>query len=108
MAARTEPSPLIRRLQRVVDLSEASDRAISILAGLDPSALGLILSNKRPHPGAETIGRLAAALGCSTDWLIQGAGEAPCAEQVRASIARAQGRSAAAVPSAADPLTEVA
>lgn len=57
--------PPIRRLEEDNDLSNGQ--------------LGKLIGDRIKKPSYETIDKAASALGCSTDWLGKGVGEAPLA-----------------------------
>ena len=56
----------------------------------------LIETGARENLHPDTIASLASALGVTTDWLILGTGPEPTVEQVRAAVAAARERLAAA------------
>jgi transcriptional regulator with XRE-family HTH domain len=62
------------------------------LAGRSKSIVALIESGDREDPGGSTVSAIAAVLGVSTDWLLNGTGEPPAPDAVKASIARAESR----------------
>lgn len=54
-------------------------RAVGVdrLAGLSEGHTALLESGVRAAPAAETCAKLAAALGCTLDWLVCGIGQGP-------------------------------
>jgi transcriptional regulator with XRE-family HTH domain len=45
------------------------------LSGVSQPTVSRILKNQGPRPGAEVLGRLAAACGVSVEWLMRGTGK---------------------------------
>lgn len=61
-----------------------SARTIDSLADLTPGHTALLEGSHRKHPSAETLTKLARALGVSLDWLSDGQGMPPSESQLRA------------------------
>jgi transcriptional regulator with XRE-family HTH domain len=84
------PSPVAERIkwarQRVPSLSA---REVARLAQLQPSHVSLIESGAVANVRVDTLTALARVLGCSLDWLVNGIGDAPDDDAVRAAVALA-------------------
>lgn len=72
-----------------------SARALSVLAGLSPPTVASIESGKRGEAiEARTLVALAAVLGTTTEYLLDGTGDAPSERRVRAAVERARAEAA--------------
>jgi transcriptional regulator with XRE-family HTH domain len=80
------------RIAAARQLAEISAAHLGRLAGLSRSAVALIESGERENPEGRTVSSIAAVLGVSTDWLLNGTGEPPAAEGVRSAVAQAETR----------------
>jgi transcriptional regulator with XRE-family HTH domain len=74
------------RIARTRALIRLSAAELGELAGMSRGVVGMIETNKRPDPGANTVAAIAAVLGVSSDWLIKGIGVDPTKEQVAAAV----------------------
>lgn len=79
------------RLRWARTVAGLSKRALSDIAGLDPSHVRFIEAGERPNPSVDTLGALAEKLGTSVDWLAFGRGEPPTEAAVRAAVEHARG-----------------
>lgn len=61
-----------------------SARTIDSLADLTPGHTALLEGSHRKHPSAETLTKLARALGVSLDWLSDGQGLPPSESNLKA------------------------
>lgn len=85
---------LAARLTETRELAgDLSSRELGALAGLAETYPSLIEGSHRKQVGADVIAKIAAVLGCSTDFLILGTGDPPTAEGVKAAVAAARARS---------------
>lgn len=76
------PQTLGERLAYARKAKNLSARALSIRAGLRAAAhVGLIERGTVKKPSGHTLGKLATALGVSIEWLLDGDGQAPTAEE---------------------------
>jgi transcriptional regulator with XRE-family HTH domain len=80
------------RIATARQLAEISAAHLGRLAGLSRSAVALIESGERENPEGRTVAAIAAALGVSTDWLLNGTGAAPTAKSVKAAVSCAETR----------------
>lgn len=78
------------RLRWARETAGLSKRALSDLAGLDPSHVRLIESGDRLDPRVDTLGGIARVLGTTVDWLAFGNGAAPSADDVTNAVGRAR------------------
>lgn len=83
---------LKHRLRRLVDSCGVSERELNRLAGASHGWVGNLLSGISKAPHGTKFRALARALGTNEAWLLDGEGEPPTPEQVRAAVARAQGK----------------
>jgi transcriptional regulator with XRE-family HTH domain len=72
-------------------LAGVSARDASSLAGLSPSHVGLLESD-RHVANVDTASRLARIFGASIDWLVDGTGRPPSPRTVRGAVAAARER----------------
>ena len=84
------------RLRALRELAGISAREASALAGLSPSHVAL-LETDRHRATTDTASALARAFGVSIDWLVDGTGKSPTARAVRASVTAARERARAMV-----------
>ncbi len=85
------PSPVGLRLQQARKLiDDLSARELDRLAGTTPGHASLIESGVVSNVKLETATGLARVLGMSLDWFVNGTGDAPTAESVRAAVAAAR------------------
>lgn len=85
-----ELTTLADRLVHARRLVGLNPRALSVLAGLDPTHVRLIEDGERPDPRSSTISKLAGTLGVTTDWLLDGRGELPSEDEMLAAVERAR------------------
>jgi ribosome-binding protein aMBF1 (putative translation factor) len=78
------------RIATARQLAGISAAHLGELSGLSRSAVALIESGERKDPGGSTVAAIAAALGVSTDWLLNGTGKAPTAQTVKSAVTRAE------------------
>ncbi len=100
MQTHTSIAERVRWLRASAGLSM---RSLSDLAGLDPSHVRLIESGERDDPRSKTLSQLANVTGVTLDWLIDGKGDTPDPDAVRAAVGRARGASDAAAPTLDEP-----
>jgi transcriptional regulator with XRE-family HTH domain len=74
------------RIAKTRALIRLSAAELGELAGMSRGVVGMIETNKRPEPGANTVADIATVLGVSSDWLIKGVGPEPTKEQVSAAV----------------------
>jgi transcriptional regulator with XRE-family HTH domain len=82
-------SSIATRLAAAIVASGESANRIGTIAGASPGYVRLLIRGARRQPSAEALGRVAAVLGVSIEWLVMGAGPPPTEEHIRASVARA-------------------
>lgn len=80
---------LAERLSHLRSLVDVSASRLGIISGLSRATVALLESGAR-LPGTETIRAVAATLGVTTDYLLNGTGPEPLADDVRAAVARAE------------------
>jgi len=86
-------SELGERLKATRELAgDLSARELGALAGVAETYPSLIESGERKQVGADIVSRLAGVVGATTDYLIQGSGQAPTAKQVCKAVASARER----------------
>jgi transcriptional regulator with XRE-family HTH domain len=95
------PTPLATRLLALREKSSLSQRSLAKLAGISPSYPFHIETSKVEHIGVEVAEKLARVLGCSPEFLLVGAGEAPDEDVVRAAVEEAGARADVGVKGAA-------
>jgi transcriptional regulator with XRE-family HTH domain len=78
------------RLRSVRLLAGISARELGRLAHLQQSHASLIESGVVANVRVDTLRELARVLGCSLDWLVNGEGATPTAEDVLAAVAAAR------------------
>lgn len=83
------------RVKYARGLGKISARRLDLLADLTPGHVSAIEAGQRERIEARTASMLAAVLGCSLDWLIDGDGPAPSERAIRAAVAAAVARRAA-------------
>lgn len=71
-------SGLAERLREARERAGLSARGLDEKAGITAGHTTLIESGRRAKPTAEIVGKLAAALGVSIDWLVMGRESGPC------------------------------
>jgi len=92
-------SDRLRALRLESGLSAAQ---LSELAGLSPAHVSIIERGERPNVAATTATALARVLGTCAEYLVDGVGDAPTADAVRAAVERARaGREQETAPRAA-------
>jgi SOS-response transcriptional repressor LexA len=64
-----------KRIAEMLEVLGISPRALSIKAGLNPDTVGKILKPEAVSPRADTMAKIAKALGVSVKWLMDGIGE---------------------------------
>lgn len=80
-------TPIGKRIARARALTDGLTAADwGSKAGLSRAIVSLIESGKREVPNVQTVSKLAAVLGLDLGWLIDGAGEKPTRESVRAAL----------------------
>ncbi len=88
MAKQETPPTLAARLTYVRSLDpEMSMRALSRIAGLSPSVVGLIERGQVTKVESETATKLAKTIGVSLDWLLFGTGKGPAVRATAALLA---------------------
>lgn len=92
------PDTIGKRLALARHFSGLTASALGVLAGLSTGTVGVIENGSRADPSSGSIGKLARVLGVSADWLINGTGEAPTEDDIRAAIKTAQEAAAKAPP----------
>jgi transcriptional regulator with XRE-family HTH domain len=75
---------------------DLSCRSLSALAGLSHSVVARLERGDGQRPEADTIARLARALGTSSEWLLCGTGQRPTERAIRQAVARARAQREAA------------
>lgn len=95
---------------RIRELRERAGLSTRALGELSDVSTGLIshIEIGRVGAGLDTARKIGAVFGCSLDWLINGDGDPPTDEQMRAAVEAARARFAASVPDVAVPPAEVA
>lgn len=82
------------RLRWAREASGVSQRELSEIAGLSPSHVWALETEhaklKRGLPDVGTVSALARVLGVTLDWLVDGAGEKPNADDIIASVKKAK------------------
>lgn len=78
------------RLRWARETAGLSKRALSDLAGLDPSHVRLIEAGDRLDPRVDTLGGIARVLGTTVDWLAFGNGVAPDESHIAKAVDRAR------------------
>lgn len=94
-------STLQERVKRLLNASGRDAKNFGVLCGLSTSHVGQITHGKIETLADKTLRKLAAATGADLGWIAWGAGKAPAAATVLASLARAAAKRAAAERSAA-------
>lgn len=79
------------RLRRARQRAGLSARGLDILANLGRGHTALIESGERVNLETNTLRGLVSVLGISLDWLVNGEGLEPTAEQIQSAVARAKG-----------------
>lgn len=87
------PAGISERLREARIIAGLDAKRLDKLAGITPGHVRLIENGIREHPAATTLSRIAAVLGLSLDWLIDGRGKRPSDRAIRAA---AEGACAAA------------
>lgn len=77
------------RVQHVREIAGLSRSALSQLAGLAQTHVGLIERKAEANPQVSTLTSLSRVLGVSIDWLATGEGVGPTEDAVREAVARA-------------------
>ena len=73
------------RLRAARGMAGLNVRELEGLSGV--TALGSFESGARERPSVSTLERLAEVLGCRAGWLLDGSGDPPTIEEVRAAVA---------------------
>lgn len=94
------PSDMAGRLRVLLDYSGLDQSALSLLAGLAPAHVNMILRGKIAQPSGKTLASLCDVLGVSLDWLMRGVGAAPDEDSVRAAVELAQANAPAKLAAA--------
>lgn len=81
-----EAKELSSRMAHLLASSGLDAAALSECAGLARSHFGQIMRGTISDPRGSALARVAAATGCSLDWLIRGVGPKPTAESIRGSV----------------------
>jgi transcriptional regulator with XRE-family HTH domain len=75
MAKGWQMATLPERLRQAMRDAGLDQKQTEERAGLSQGYVSSVLSGRRKHPRAHELGKLADALGTTTDWLLSGAGE---------------------------------
>ena len=67
--------PIAERIKWILQDKNISARQLSKDAGLTPVHVGKLLARGAARAGTETIAKIAAAAGVSSDWLLEGKGQ---------------------------------
>ena len=89
-------STIATRVSQLLNLSQLSAREFDRISGLVETHCSMILHRKSSSIDTSTASKIADAFGVTLDWLANGTGDAPTAEHVRAAVAAARERHAAA------------
>jgi transcriptional regulator with XRE-family HTH domain len=92
------PRMLTERLLALRKSAGLNTRDVARLADLSDALVSHIECGRIANPRTESIRSIAEVLGCSLDWLVNGEGEPPTAEHVRAAVDAARARLAASAP----------
>jgi len=79
------PDTIGKRLALARHFSGLTASRLGVLAGLSNGTVLMIEKGARVDPSSGSIGQLAIVLAVSTDWLINGTGEEPDPDTIRAS-----------------------
>lgn len=77
---------IAERLRWARELGGISARRLDELADLTAGHSNGIESGRRQNPETKTVQKLVRVLGLSLDWLLNGVGEPPTLEGVRAAV----------------------
>lgn len=90
------------RLGWLARVGGASLREVDRLAGRTEGHAQSIVSGSNENPEVATVRSYAKALGCRVGWLLDGEGDPPAEEDVRAAVAAGRPSGALTDPSTSD------
>lgn len=88
MITRVVMKDVCERLAWARQAAGVSAREFARIAGMKAAHVRMIETGDRPRITAETAQRIAATIGATLDWLLNGTGRAPSAKHVRESVER--------------------
>jgi transcriptional regulator with XRE-family HTH domain len=83
-----DPSDLGRRLREIRTAARIPASSLSTAAGASRDVVRQIEEGLIAKPSAEMVSRIADVMGVSLDWLVDGRGDAPGAQDLEAALDR--------------------